>query len=221
MLNEQDLQVRGTLTRAIAELGHAPSLEALSARLQRAPTEVEDALQRLQDQHALLLHPGTCRPWIVHPFALTASACWVQTSGHGYWAPCLYCAFGIVAALECEAVVSTRIAGEADAVTYTLDGVTAPKSDAVFHLSIPVEHWWDNVVAACASFQPFCSADDIDPWCARHAMPRGETMTVPALWAFARDWYGDYLKVPWRKRSLEETRALFAKHGLTSKFWQI
>lgn len=46
-------------------------------------------------------------------------------------------------------------------------------------------------------------------------------MTVPALWAFAQDWYGGYLDQPWRKRSVSEARELFARHGLISDFWTI
>ena len=52
-------------------------------------------------------------------------------------------------------------------------------------------------------------------------MPKGAVMTIPALWSFAKDWYGSSLKAPWRKRSLEATRALFARHGLVSDFWAI
>ncbi|MEO5821639.1 MAG: hypothetical protein ABIT71_14150 [Vicinamibacteraceae bacterium] len=46
-------------------------------------------LRRLQDAHALQLHPLGCRPWVVHPFALAPGSCWVQTPRIGYWAQCL------------------------------------------------------------------------------------------------------------------------------------
>jgi hypothetical protein len=91
----------------------------------------------------------------------------------------------------------------------------------VFHLSTPAARWWDNVIFACASFQPFRDEAEIEPWCRRHAMPKGAVLTLPALWAFARDWYGGYLKEPWRKRPIGDVRALFARHGLVSEFWRI
>lgn len=99
-------------------------------------------------------------------------------------------------------------------------GVRSPGPD-VFHLSTPPAHWWDNVIFACSSFQPFRSADDVDRWCRTHDLPRGASMSIPQLWDFASDWYGAYLSRPWHKRTREEVAALFAKHGLTGEFWEI
>lgn len=220
MLTDTDQALRGTLTRAIAELGHAPSTTELAARAKVSIEAVEASLQRLHDTHSLLLHPGSTRPWVVHPFALSPAACWVQTPARGYWASCLYCAFGIAACLRTDAVVSTRLGGESTAVTYAIANGAVSSTD-VFHLSTPVARWWDNVIHACSSFQPFASIDDIDPWCARHALPRGHVMTLAELWAFASDWYGAYVHAPWRKRTADEVRALFARHGLGGGFWAI
>lgn len=218
-LTHTDLAVRGALTRAIATLGHAPENAALARDLELARPALEESLRRLHDAHALLLHPNSTRPWVVHPFALSPGSCWVDTGERGYWANCLYCAFGIAAATRRDAVISTRIGGESEPVRYTIAGGRPAASTDVFHLSTPVAHWWDNVIHACASFQPFRAERDIDAWCARHALPRGATLTIPALWDFAGDWYGAYLNEPWRKRSTPEARELFARHGLTSAFW--
>ena len=213
--------MRGALTRAIARLGHAPDNAALAAELNVDESELEASLQRLHDEHSLLLHPHSHRPWAVHPFALSPGACWVQTPKQGYWANCLYCAFGICAALGADATISTRIAAEREFVQYSIRGGEPSPTSDVFHLSTPVARWWDNVMHACASFQPFRSVDDVQPWCDRHALPRGAVMTIPALWDFACDWYGAYLEKPWRKRTVDETRALFRKHGLTTPFWDL
>jgi hypothetical protein len=53
------------------------------------------------------------------------------------------CAFGIAAVLKRDAVISTRIGGEGEAVRYVVEGGRAPESSDVFHLSTPVAHWWD------------------------------------------------------------------------------
>jgi len=221
VLSDDDQRLRGVLCRMVAELGYAPSSAALAERAGVEETDVSAALLRLHEAHALQLHPHNCRPWVVHPFALAPGSCWVQTPRLGYWANCLYCAFGIAAVLQTDAVISTRIGGEGEAVRYVVEnGAPAATSD-VFHLSTPVSAWWDNVVFACSSFQPFHAEADVDAWCARHDLPKGAVLTMPALWAFASEWYGRHLDDPWRKRSLDETRALFARHGLAGEFWKV
>lgn len=222
-LSDDDARVRGELTRAIAELGHAPSHAALAARVGCDVPTLESHLLRLAEAHALLLHPGTTRPWAVHPFALAPGSCWVRTADRGYWANCVYCAFGIAAAVDRDAVITTRYGGEADTVHYEVRrgrGLTSPTAD-VFHLSTPPAKWWDNVVFACSSFQPFRLESDVDRWCERHALPRGATLTLPALWDFASEWYGAYVSQPWRKRTANEVQELFVRHGLTGAFWRL
>lgn len=248
MLQAGDEEVRGALTRAIARLGHAPSIEALAAALDRSIDEVGAALDRLHAAHALLLHPGTRRPWVVHPFALAPAACWVERTRprdendaidandaihardaidardarpRGYWASCLYCALGIAAALREDCEIATRLGGEGEATRYRVVAGELLDSDGVFHLSTPVARWWDNVVFACSSFQPFRDEAEVDAWCARHALPRGAVLTLPQLWRFASDWYGAYLQQPWRKRTASEAQALFERHDLRGPFWSV
>jgi alkylmercury lyase-like protein len=218
-LFDQDL--RGLLTRMIAERGHAPSIAELATAAGAGAGAVEESLRRLHESHSLLLHPHRCEPWVVHPFALSAGGCWVETPARGYWANCLYCGLGIAAALSSDAVITTRLGGEGETVRYHVEGRHLVETEGVFHLSVPAARWWDNVIFACASFQPFASEADVDPWCARHGMPRGAVMSLEPLWRFAGDWYGGCLDQSWRKRSVEQVRALFAAHGLTDPFWEI
>jgi hypothetical protein len=216
-LADQDL--RGLLTRMIAEAGHAPSLAALAAAAGIDEAAAKGSLHRLHEAHALLLHPHECEPWVVHPFALAPGSCWVRTARHGYWANCLYCGLGIAAALRTDAEITTRLGGEARTAVYRVEGGKLLDRAGVFHLSTPAARWWDNVVYACSSFQPFASEAEVDGWCDRHAMPRGHVMTLEALWAFASDWYGGYLREPWRKRTPAQVRALLDAHGLKGAFW--
>ena len=193
MLTSADEAVRGALTRLIAAQARTPTSFDIARELGCSAEDVDVSLRKLADAHALLLHPNSTRPWVVHPFALAPGGCWVQTAKHGYWANCVYCAFGIAAALKCQATVTTRLGGEGETVRYEVgpDGV---QSDDVFHLSTPVRHWWDNVIYACASFQPFRAAADVDAWCQRHGFPRGAVMSMPQLWGFASEWDGSRLK---------------------------
>jgi len=218
-LFDQDL--RGLVTRMIAECGHAPPTAELAEAASADEEAVLASLRRLHVAHALLLHPHKAEPWAVHPFALAPGGCWVETEERGYWANCLYCGLGIAAAVGRDATLTTRFGGEGETAVYRVRDGALVDTDGVFHLSTPLSRWWDNVIFACSSFQPFRSEADIGPWCARHGFPRGAVMTLDALWSFASDWYGGYLKGPWRKRSAGEVRALLIRHGLTGPFWEI
>src|SRR4028119_615096 len=106
MISEVDQDLRGLLTRMIAACGHAPSLEVLSQAANLPMEATAASLRRLHEAQALLLHPHKGEPWAVHPFALSPGSCWVETPKRGYWANCLYCGFGIAAALRSDAQIS-------------------------------------------------------------------------------------------------------------------
>src|SRR3712207_2235739 len=113
-----DQDLRGLLTRMIAERGHAPAIGELAATAGVPQAEAEASLRRLHETNALLLHPNRVEPWAVHPFALAPGSCWVETAGRGYWANCLYCGLGIAAALRRDATVTTRLGGESETAVY-------------------------------------------------------------------------------------------------------
>lgn len=220
-LNDFDFQVRGVLTRQIADLGHAPARQDLAAMLRTAPAEIDRSLQRLHDAQALLLHPHCCEPWVVHPFALSPGSCWVEVGERGWWANCVYCAMGIAAAVGSDAAIHTRLGGEREPLTIAIRNGEVREAELLLHLATPVRHWWDNVIHACASFQPFRTEAEIESWCSRHAFARGAVVPLGTMWRFASEWYGSYLTEPWRKRSRQQIAELFERFGFHGDFWKV
>jgi hypothetical protein len=216
-------QVRGILTQQIAQRGHAPSNDELASLLSCTREEVDEALLALHSTHSLLLHPNSNKtePWVVHPFSLYPSSCWVQTGSLGYWATCLYCGMGIAAALNADADIFTRFGGESEQCIVRVRDQDVLEEDLVFHLSTPIKEWWDNVIYACASFQPFRNEDEVDDWCRRHNKKKGAVVPLPKMWRFASAWYGDYVSKPWHKRSKEEVEQVLEDNELTADFWSI
>ena len=214
-------RVRGVLTQQIAERGHAPSNRELASSLQCSLKEVEDALLALHSTHSLLLHPHKVEPWVVHPFALYPASCWVQIGAQGYWATCLYCGFGIAAALKADADIFTRFGGESEQCIIQVRDQDVVQKDLTFHLSTPIRDWWDNVIHSCASFQPFRHEHEVDAWCQRHGLPKGAIVSLSLLWRFASAWYGDYVSQPWHKRSKEEIQSVLQSNDLVGPFWSL
>jgi len=68
----------------------------------------------------------------------------------------------------------------------------------------------------------FRSEEDVDRWCASWRFDRGAILSLESGWTLARAWYGADRREPdWRRRTLEETEALFGELGLTSSFWSL
>ncbi len=51
--------------------------------------------------------------------------------------------------------------------------------------------------------------------------PRGGVIDVPTLKRLAAEWYGDRLDPQWRPRTLDASRAIFERYGLTGPFWRL
>ena len=62
----------------------------------------------------------------------------------------------------------------------------------------------------------------MERWCRRWRLETGEAIGLEQAWRLAQAWYAADRRDPaWRRRSAEETAALFAALGLTSPFWSI
>ena len=68
----------------------------------------------------------------------------------------------------------------------------------------------------------FRSEEHIERWCATWHLPKGAVLSLEQGWRLARVWYGEDRRDPaWRRRTLDETEALFAELGFTSEFWNV
>lgn len=68
----------------------------------------------------------------------------------------------------------------------------------------------------------FRSEEHVENWCAQWNLPQGELLTLDQAWRLAVAWYGDDRRLPeWRRRTVDETQALFGQLGFTSPFWDL
>ncbi len=68
----------------------------------------------------------------------------------------------------------------------------------------------------------FWSEEHIDKWCRDWNLPKGETVDLDKCCKLAYEWYGPDRREPeWRRRTVEEAEAVFAKLGFTSAFWSL
>jgi hypothetical protein len=68
----------------------------------------------------------------------------------------------------------------------------------------------------------FWSEEHVQKWCRDWNLPRGEVLPLEKCWSLAEEWYGPDRREPgWRRRTADETEALFTELGLTSQFWRL
>lgn len=68
----------------------------------------------------------------------------------------------------------------------------------------------------------FRSEEHVDRWCSRNGLPKGAMLSLDQAWRLALAWYGEDRRLPgWRRRTVDESQALFAELGLTSDFWRL
>jgi hypothetical protein len=181
----------------------------------------EASLRRLHEGHGLVLHPSLPEVWVAHPFSCTPTHFWVECDAGGWWAPCIWCAFGVVALVGEPARIHTRIGGEAEPVVIEVaDGAISPR-EPVAHFPIPLARAWENVHHFCASTLVFRDASDVDRWCQRHGYARGDVRPLGTVYALGRRWYGGHAAADWRKWTVDEARAIFSELGLIGGVWQL
>ena len=68
----------------------------------------------------------------------------------------------------------------------------------------------------------FRDEEHVEAWLKQWRLPRGEVLSVERCWQLARAWYDEDRREPgWRRRTVEESEALFAQLGFRSPFWRL
>jgi hypothetical protein len=52
-------------------------------------------------------------------------------------------------------------------------------------------------------------------------MERGAVLSLDQAWELAVEWYHDRLHSDWRRKEKGEVQELFARLGLTGRFWSL
>jgi Alkylmercury lyase len=224
-MSEFDFARMGRVHHAFIEplrrTGRAPSRAQVSAALSLTPDELGQALADLEATHGIVLHPHSGEPWVIHPFSTSPTATWVEQQSSGWWAPCLWCAFGVAGLIGGEATIHTRLGGEREAVAVHVHQGSVSEQDICVHFAVPPREAWNNVHHFCATVLPFRSESEVTAWCDRHGLAKGGIMPVAQACELGRQWYTRHCDVDWRKWTGAEAATVFEQVGLTDSFWAL
>jgi hypothetical protein len=202
--------------------GACPTNTDLALRFGATTSEVDDLLRALAEMHGVVLHPHRPAPWIVHPFSVTPTLNWIEGRGRSWWAPCIWCAFGVATLVGGEVRLHSRYGAECDPIIIPVrDGQPLGFESVLVHFAIRPARARDNVHEHCSMVLPFRNADEVSRWSTRHSLPRGETVPLHQVAALAHHWYGSHAQPDWHKWSVAEAQEIFRGAELTSPFWSL
>jgi hypothetical protein len=140
-----DRDVRLFVYERFVEDARPPSAEDVADALSLSPATVEASFARLEEGHVLVFAPGTRNIWMANPLSASPTPFRVETSRRGYWANCIWDAFGVIAMLGGTGTVDTSCADCGDAMELRVDAGALTPADGVAHFAVPARRWWDNI----------------------------------------------------------------------------
>jgi hypothetical protein len=220
---EQEFQdkIRLQINRFIFSNGYAPTIHELSLILSTDENAIKDGLKQLADNHAIVLHPNSFDIWVAHPFALFPTLFWVESGGKKWWGNCSWCSLGIAALTKTDTKIFTKLSGEKETLIIEIVDGKVIQGDLMVHFPIPAWKFWDNVIFTCANMLTFKDEAQVDEWCHKHKIAKGEVHPLDKVWELAKLWYSNYLDESWTRKSPEYAETIFKTVGLTSEFWKL
>lgn len=139
-----DDRIRHEVYRSFVERGHPPVAAEIGLSLESPTHEVEEALHRLADAHALVLAPGTPYVWLANPFSALPSPYRVRARERDWWGICIWDALGIIALLGGDGRVDCRCPDCSEEMQVEVrDGRVS--GEGIVHFAVPAAHWWDDI----------------------------------------------------------------------------
>jgi|ERR1700682_669343 len=140
-----DRAVRMHVFGVVAKTARVPTNSETAAALGLPQAEVEESLRRLAAGKVLVLAPNTVNVWMANPFSAVPSAFKVRSRGLTYFAPCIWDALGIPAALDADAEIETTCGDCGSAIGIAVRARRLSREEGVVHFALPALRWWDNI----------------------------------------------------------------------------
>ena len=145
-MDELDLRIRNHIYAAFVAEGRAQTTAETAAALGLAEDEVAAAYRRLDDAHALVLHPGTTEIRMLNPFSAVETPHRVEAGGRSWFANCAWDALGIPAVMHTDGVVDSECPDCGERLELEVHGDELVRgNELLVHFVVPARHWWDDI----------------------------------------------------------------------------
>jgi hypothetical protein len=145
--HDLDIKVKLAIYEITAKTGRVPDSSEVSRKIDIDETEVLGAFGRLHVKRLLLPEPGDpTRIRMAPPFSGVPTKFPVEANGKQYYAPCVWDAYGISAALRCDAISRASDGHTGEPLTLEVKNGAPVLKSYVAHFAVPAAHWWDNLI---------------------------------------------------------------------------
>lgn len=210
-----------TILKFIIENGYAPEVNEIADILYAENEEVISALNNLQENHGVVLHPNSSKIWVIHPFSLAPTNFLVTSEKGEWWGNCAWCSLGVAALLNQDVKITTTIGADGKQVSINIKEGKLIEKDFYIHFPIPMKNVWDNVIYTCSTMLLFENESQINLWCKKHRIQKGDIQPIEKIWEFSKVWYGNHLNPDWKKWTSKEAAEIFKQFNLKNEIWNI
>lgn len=142
-----DTKVKLAIYEITAESGRTPNSSEVSRKIDIDEAEVLAAFGGLHAKRLILPEPGDpTRIRMAPPFSGIPTAFPVEANGKKYYANCVWDAYGIAAALRCDAISHASDGHSGEPLTLKVKDGKPVLQPYVAHFAVPAAHWWDDIV---------------------------------------------------------------------------
>ena len=147
MSEELDIDVKLAIYEIVADTGRVPSSLEVSLKIDIGEDEILGAFGRLHAKRLILPEPGNPRRIrMAPPFSGVPTSFPVEANGKRYYANCVWDAYGIAAALHCDAVSHASDGHTSEPLTLEVKNSQPVLKSYVAHFAVPAAHWWDDLI---------------------------------------------------------------------------
>ena len=140
-----DNDVRLQVYRHFVDHGEPPTAAQVGQALGTGVEEAGAAFRRLEQDHALVLSPGTLDIWMAHPLCAVPTGFWVTTARGSWWGTCIWDALGIPAMLDVDGTVETACPDCSEPIELVVEDGALRPAEGVAHFAVPAASWWANI----------------------------------------------------------------------------
>jgi len=142
-----DTRVKLAIYEITAETGRVPNSSEVSRKIDINEAEVLGAFARLHAKRLIFPEPSDpSRIRMAPPFSGIPTKFPVEANGKRYYANCVWDAYGIAAALHCDAVSHASDGHTGEPLTLEVKNGKPVLKTFVAHFAVPAAHWWDDLV---------------------------------------------------------------------------